>query len=467
MNLSLITQIVYDDVDIRVIWQRGNTNLLLITFGDLTTPAKGHHYFSDVSARKAGVAALGMMAKRGNWYPQKSLERAYEKIRPLIENYNIRIAYGGSMGGYAAIKFSRLFGATHVIALCPQWSIDKAECEGNDPGWQTYFHLGMRGMGIRAEDVAGRVFLFADGFNPREMFHCRKIIEASPGAQYINVPLVSPHVTSLFADVSLIQLLNACLTFNLNELHQISRATRKNTRIWRAGVIDAALQRWPRIGFRALLKYSRQDVDYLRPHKPYTLAILDRIMQTDGIQEAIEFYNECRHQLNPMDQLKSCAQLTRMAGVYLMIETTHGTTLVYDLKENRCSHKSTCEEGAESRVEIEMLGRFAALFIRIGEMKFYLTIDAIATLAIPDMDNSQRHPFNFEIDGAPNGLFSVKFAGSYLCAQKDGVAVCNRNSADAWEHFMIGVGLKPPIPPDQHGEIGSPHDEAAAVAESA
>jgi hypothetical protein len=449
MNQNLTTQIVYDDNDIRIVWQNGSTDFLLMTFGDFNTPANGHRYFADTLAHKAGITTLGVMAKRGNWYPKRSMEAAGNKILPLIKDHATRIGYGGSMGGYAALKFSRLLGATHVIALCPQWSIDKAECDGVDPGWQSYFHLGMRGMGIRAEDVAGQVFLFSDSFDDLELFHSRKIIEACPGARFINVPMVSHHVTEVFAgNDDLSALLNACTTLNLNALHRLSRQMRKDHATRRTGVIGAALRRIPETGFRTLLKHARQDIEYVRPHESYIHEILAYIARTEPAQEAVKFYYQCRSLLDPVEQIKACAQITRTGDASLCIETTHDTVLVYDVKQNKCIHRQASANEFESHVKIEMFGQYAALYVVSSEVKMYLASGSQTSLCVPAPGSVQTHPFNFEIEGAPNGNFSLKFANFYLCAEKNGALFCNRPSADAWEHFAIGAYVHPTRLPD-------------------
>jgi hypothetical protein len=464
MNQDLTPQIVYDDDEIRVIWQQGSSQLLLITYGDLINPADGHRYFADAPLRKAGITALGIMAKRGNWYPQQNLQEAYQKIQPLIEDYHIRIAYGGSMGGYAAIKYSRLFGATHVIALCPQWSIDMAECDSFDPTWQKYFHEGMRGMGIRAADVQGHVFLFLDNLDPLEMFHCRKIIEAYPTAHFINVPMVSHHVTSVFAGTAnLVALINACLTVNLDALMRFSRETRRNSRIWRSLVIGAALKRLPKLGYRALVKYSRQDITYLKLHQSYILQVLTDIGQQDGIEAAVKLFQQCRIFLDPVEQVKTCAQLTRLGGASLQIETFHKTALIYDLKENKCINGVLTDNAFESCIEMEILGHSAALYTVIGELKFYLAVGPQRNITIPDIKFADTSPFSFEIDQVPNGKFAVKCAGQYLSAERNGTVSCNRKAADGWEHFMIGAYLTPKHAPDQQVKIDFAQPSAAGA----
>src|SRR5271168_4492658 len=105
--------------------EKSCSSFVLITFGDLIMLASGLNFFAEAPTTKSEISCVGIMAKKGNWYPVESLKAAATALASIIQGYDRRITYGGSMGGYAAIKFSRLLGATEVISLCPQWSIDR------------------------------------------------------------------------------------------------------------------------------------------------------------------------------------------------------------------------------------------------------------------------------------------------------------------------------------------------------
>lgn len=159
----------------------------MITFSDLYTRADGRRFFADIPAIKADLACIGVVAKRGNWYPKHNLEAAASVILDHIRGYESRILYGGSMGGYAAIKYSALLGATQVIAFCPQWSIDAEECKDIvNPGWQEYFSETMRGMGVKAQDIGGRVFVFSDKYQNVDNFHYQMLAKHSSSIEFIS-----------------------------------------------------------------------------------------------------------------------------------------------------------------------------------------------------------------------------------------------------------------------------------------
>jgi len=440
MDQNTFTQVVYDDDEIRVIWHPGQTDFVLITFGDLITPAQGHRYFADKPAHKADIAALGIVAKSANWYPAGHVLRAYEAISPLIKDYPVKVAYGGSMGGYAAIKFSRLFGATHVIALCPQWSLDLAECEGINPGWQEHVRPDMTGMGIRAADIHGEVFLFVDRLNPMDMFHCRMIIRAFGGAEVINVPCVGHNVTSVFAGTNnLLALIAACRARDIPALRLFVRRTRRNYPLWREKLIAAAIARFPKASYGRLIEHAYRDRSIMRQNPRYMAGALTYRARSHGRGGAITFYHDFRDLLDPMEQMKLCAQLCRIAQTTPMLETVHGTALIYDLTHGICSHKKSCEDVTEYCVKLEMSGGFAALYVLIGDARFYLLRDSRDSISTPPMAGDRRSPFGFEVEATGGGTFALKDRDVYLTAEPGGKIIGNRKSASIWERFSFGV----------------------------
>gem|GEM_PF-4051597 len=157
---SVAPQIVYDDDFIRVVWQPGHSSFMLVTFGNLINLADGVKFFGDAPAQKLGFSCLGFMAKQPNWFPKECTLRAIANINKFFYGVKEVITYGGSMGGYAAVKYSSALNATSVIAFCPQWSIDKSECDGHNPGFQEHYSSTLSGMGVVPEDVSGDIFLF-------------------------------------------------------------------------------------------------------------------------------------------------------------------------------------------------------------------------------------------------------------------------------------------------------------------
>lgn len=69
------------------------------------------------------------MPKQKSWFPQASMIELEKAISPILEGFKNIVGYGGSMGGYAAIKYSNLLNMNRVIAFVPQYSIDPEQVE--------------------------------------------------------------------------------------------------------------------------------------------------------------------------------------------------------------------------------------------------------------------------------------------------------------------------------------------------
>lgn len=99
-------QIIFEDEQIRVIFLKGSSAELIFSFGDLITRAKGLSVNAEKSLHKFDFNVIGIMPKQKSWFPESSILAMMDSIQPVIAPFKARIAYGGSMGGYAAIKYS-------------------------------------------------------------------------------------------------------------------------------------------------------------------------------------------------------------------------------------------------------------------------------------------------------------------------------------------------------------------------
>ncbi|WP_143330964.1 hypothetical protein [Burkholderia aenigmatica] len=434
-------EIIYEDDEIRVVWSPGRSDFVVITFGDLTFLAEGLRFFADVPLGKSEISAIGIMAKRGNWYPYKHVMKAAEAVRGKIFSYHTRISYGGSMGGYAAIKFSRLFAATGVISLCPQWSIDSAEFGGRDPGWGQHYKESMREMGIKSGDVSGDVFLFADSFDKVDMLHRRKIEENCSQVHFINVPLVGHNVTTVFAGTAnLVRLLDACRTGDVVAMHAISRHSRKNHSIWHKNILQKMMQKYPRHGVDIMTRLAGENSEKLLIFKDYFLKAIDYIFRRDGIDRAMRFLRVVQAMVpNLIERQLFYAYLAQTAGARVGIFTSHESYFVFNIFESRCIHKTGALELGEIPVEVEIAGCEAVLYIRVAEAKVRLSVDDAGSVKLMDQNGKRARDAFFEIVDSGVGGLTFKAREFYICAEPDGSIVCNRREVSTWESFNFGL----------------------------
>lgn len=120
------SSILYRDQELLVRHQSGHgTSVCVVTFDsysdvlDLDRPAFGEHFFAGER-----IDAVHVLSRSNRWYQYPDMEAACTSVRAAVRGYDRVVAYGSSMGGYAALRLAGLVGARAVLALSPQWTID-------------------------------------------------------------------------------------------------------------------------------------------------------------------------------------------------------------------------------------------------------------------------------------------------------------------------------------------------------
>ncbi|MBA6144340.1 MULTISPECIES: alpha/beta hydrolase [Pseudomonas] len=88
---------------------------------NLELPRRGQ---SRETLRAAGLDSIQIVPRGNHWYQYADIEAMMAEVRLVAEEYIETIAYGQSMGAYAAIHTSALLRPTKILAICPQFSID-------------------------------------------------------------------------------------------------------------------------------------------------------------------------------------------------------------------------------------------------------------------------------------------------------------------------------------------------------
>lgn len=101
------------------------SDVYVITFDYLNANRKCK--FHDVTIpsyiNKKGLNHIVIQTNSNCWYQDESIYEICEAVKK-IKYGGIYIAYGSSMGGYAAVDLSRLIDADFVVAFSPQASVD-------------------------------------------------------------------------------------------------------------------------------------------------------------------------------------------------------------------------------------------------------------------------------------------------------------------------------------------------------
>ncbi len=138
---------LFEDDKNLVLFQKGTSEFLLITFNHMGKPGRRAFWGQDV-AEKLDISCIGVVPKEPHWYPYNDVQKFLPTILKISERYNKVVLYGFSMGAYASLKFSSALGATTVLSFSPQISIDPAIIEDFDKRYEEHFdpknHSGMK-----------------------------------------------------------------------------------------------------------------------------------------------------------------------------------------------------------------------------------------------------------------------------------------------------------------------------------
>ena len=432
-----VTVILFEDDEIRVLWRPGASVYALVTFGDLMTLANGTRFFADIPVSKLGITCVGFMAKRANWFPADSCRAAAPFVLAKLAPYQDRIVYGGSMGGYAALKFSALLQATHIIAYCPQWSLDRVECGGVNPGWRECFTPAMAGMGIRADDVAGEAYIFYDPHYRFDAFHAQKIRQSYPSARSIAVPLVDHNVTTVFAGTEILgEVISACRLGDGVALAGISRRVRRARAQYTGRVFHYIVQKRPEF---ALSQMRQRGTEWLTED---SMEPVFRIAAYAAAHGETAYAADClilfqRRTSSIVKQAAAAGMRGTLTGAPIYIRSAHNLVLAFNPAEDCCMQVPDNAPLLGSfflPVNLRQTGNVGTLYCTTAVGSIKLGIDERGTLT----SRAAKAESEFMLASPRPGYFTLCHEGSFLAAEPSGRVVCDRPLADAWEQFIFG-----------------------------
>ncbi len=132
-------QEIYRDEDLIVrMVPQGRMRRWVVTFEmHVTERQPERRAFGERFLRRIGMSAIHVLARGNHWYNYPGTPHALHAIRTALDEAGARriVTYGSSMGAYAAIRFAPSIRATGILALSPQYSIDRAIMPEEDR-WQ-------------------------------------------------------------------------------------------------------------------------------------------------------------------------------------------------------------------------------------------------------------------------------------------------------------------------------------------
>ncbi len=230
-------QILFEDEHIRVILLPGNSSELVLSFGDLITRAKGLSINAEKSLMKYEYNAIGIMPKQKSWFPATSMAEMATTIAPILARFQRIVGYGGSMGGYAAIKYSKLLQMDRVVAFVPQYSIDPDEV--TDIRYTEFYQEDVnKDMRIQGDDIhpEAEYIVVYDPYFDQDREHYEKIKAVIPDIYTLHLPFTGHEALSVLASSSL---LNDFIRhpFDAPYFYKQMREVKKNSKFYYRNVI--------------------------------------------------------------------------------------------------------------------------------------------------------------------------------------------------------------------------------------
>lgn len=443
---SMRKSIVFEDDEIRVIFKPGTSTYLLVTFGDLKNLADDDQFYAEKPASKLNITCLGIMAKRPNWFPQKSVAHAEVKLNSLLTRFPEVITYGGSMGGYAAIKYSALFKSSTTLAFCPQWSIDPNECKSTKSGYDKYFSPTMTNMGIKPDNIGGKIFVLYDPAHRIDTFHAESIMAQHPNTSMIPVHFANHHVTTILAGTSqLDKMIDLARKRQNKALTRMVCKQRKHSPIRTKIILNRAFFQHPKL-VANLLKNSRK-ITALRPGEISEIneKLLPKLLDKELFQDALHIIellikhcdSDPRTGLLKKLHTETAANIEQKKSFSNAIKSFHETILSYNLFSGQVIHRLQDESSHTTNIalpfNIDRSMKQEYFFITSNTKRYYLQLSQTGTELTTD--RVLATPF-LAIQNRDNTT-SFLSQGRYLCAEKNGRVSINRARIDNWEKFHL------------------------------
>ena len=183
-------------------FHEGRSNYLLVTFNEIALLADGKSYWGKPMIERENITAIGVVSRKPDWFmPGDDIREFLTRHGDILRGFKGDIVLvGHSMGAFGAIKFSKAFGATTVIASCPIYSLNPAMRGRTDrPDPPFYVEALHKDMHPRREELGGRIYILRDPWhNWRRSFEKYRDI-GYDGLSFVDLPFTDHETIKIFA----------------------------------------------------------------------------------------------------------------------------------------------------------------------------------------------------------------------------------------------------------------------------
>ena len=188
-------KVLYESADFRITLRNTGCDMLVVAFSPMHWPNqyKKDRYWGDAVARKLPFSWLSIDALAEHWFCEEKWLVIAELVRDITQRFRIRIGYGHSMGGYAALKRSRDYLPEKILAFAPQCSINPDDVGHFDTRYIRAFNPNLhKRMKLQPSDICARSFIFFDSRFSTDRKHVLEI--RGDNISYISIGYMSHDV---------------------------------------------------------------------------------------------------------------------------------------------------------------------------------------------------------------------------------------------------------------------------------
>lgn len=233
-------EVIHDDAEIQVIHRPGRSDFTLVTFASLGARPEPGTFWGLEPAEALDLDCISFTPRDDNWFPAASMA----VVAPLVHRIArpARVGYGYSMGGYGALKYGRLLGLTHALALSPQYSIDPLDAPEETRNHHWFRPELHRDMLVKAEDLAPWCAVVGDRWEDYEGRRLHYFTERLP-AHPLPAPFMGHWTIWLAVGTAVLEaFLRGVLARDVAGLRRLVLAQCKASPVWRAMLGAAAVK---------------------------------------------------------------------------------------------------------------------------------------------------------------------------------------------------------------------------------
>ncbi|MBF7695518.1 hypothetical protein [Acinetobacter rathckeae] len=400
-------QIIFEDDHIRVIFLKGHSEELIFSFGDLITRAKGLSINAEKSLVKYDYNVIGVMPKEKSWFPVESMYQMMQAVEPYLAQFKTIVGYGGSMGGYAVIKYAKLLRMSRAIAFVPQYSINPQEVE--DRRYAEFFDINLhRDMDISAQDISPQTdyIIVYDPYYNEDKEHYLKIKGLLPRLMTLNLPFTGHDALSVLASSSL---LNDFIRHKLdqNYFYTQIRQVKKNSKFYYRNVIGQLMSRHSKALGRILKNNDLQlDAQYF---DPALKQLITRVMLN-------------RRQVTEQDLQKLGIKVNLPQESHLKLQDHFENFLIFNLISSKVESYTQEAIGLNDKYLIPLLAKSSCLVkIEINRERYLVAMNDRRVMKLVKEDDALSADLSPLVLKKHDGYYVISYKGQNLSTDEYGV----------------------------------------------